>query len=326
MVRFLQQAFLILCLGAALTYAVDAPAADYPSRAVRIVVPYAPGGNSDVNARILAKVLAEQTNIPFVIENKVGASGFLGAASVAQAKPDGYTLLYATDTMTSAPFLVANLPVQVQMDFTPITQVIVSPFVVIVKKQLPVSNVTELMQYAKEHLDTFSWGVGTRGSPVQLAIERLNRTVGINALQVPYTGGGTAASALLAGEYTSTLLAVSAAKPLVESGDFKGLGFTLATRSSTLPDIPTVASQGFPGFEARAWYGIWGPKEMPDSLVATIHDLVATAMKDPDLIKRVQNVGDTIAVSARPADFAALVQKDLDSNKTFIESIGIKPQ
>ena len=287
----------VLCVGA-----LELPVAiaqEYPVRPVHITVPYAAGGGVDLTARIVAKTLSDQIGKPFVIENKPGASGFIGAGVVATSKPDGYSLLIAADTMTSAAYVVPNLTLDPRTELVPITQIAASPFVLITQPSVPASTVPELIKYAKDNPDKFRWGVGTKASPAHLAIERFNKVSGLSSRIGFYSGEAGAVTALLSGEVTAMLASSGAAQPLLKGGQAKAIAISTSKPSPNYPNLPTIASQGFAGFEAIAWYAVWGPKGLPDNLVQGIFKMVSKSLINDEVKKTVSDMGNVVQGSSR---------------------------
>lgn len=316
-----------VCLGLVLTHSLSAVAGAYPSRAVRLVVTVEAGGAADATARYLAKELAAQFKQPYVIENRPGVSGLVAVERVASAKPDGYTLLYAADTVAIAPFLVAGRqPVDVESDITPITLVGVAPFIFVVNPRIPVKAPTELVAYIKEHPGGFRWGVGGIGAPGQLAIERFSKLAGISALEVPYKGNGPAAIATLSGEVDGMVALSTSVKPLIDAGKLVGLGVASAEPVDNMPGLPTIASFGFPGYDAFTWFGLWGPKNMPAELAKQIRDQVAEAITAPDLQSEFAATGFMLKISNDPSDFAAYFKSELEKDGTVLKELNVPRQ
>ncbi|HTH97350.1 MAG TPA: tripartite tricarboxylate transporter substrate binding protein [Stellaceae bacterium] len=307
-----------------LAQSLPAHADTYPSRPVRMVVTVEAGGAADATARFLAKQLSAQAKQPYVVENRPGISGMVAVQRVSNAKPDGYTLLYAADGLAMAPLLVPGQPVNIEKDITPITIVGVSPFVFAVNPKVPVKTPKELVDYIKTHPNGFKWGIGGIGVAGQLAIERFSSLAGIHALEVPYKGNGPSIVAALSGEVDGIAALPAGLKPLIDSGKLIGLGVANAQKIETLPNVPTVASFGYPGFEALSWFGVWGPKNMPADLAETVRKQVAQAIQSPDLQKEFTRIGFTLKVSDSPADFGTYFKSEIDKDSEIMKKINMK--
>ena len=308
-------ALLVLC------HLPQAIAQDWPRQTVTFVVPYEPGGGNDAGTRFLAEKLGQQLKQTFVVVNRAGMSGISGSQYVSDMKPDGYTLLEAADTETSAPFILPNVTFDLERDLTPISKIGSTPFVWTINPKAPANNPKELLDFIKQHPTQFRWGVGGIGTPGDLAIEKINRAAGINPMKVPYKGNGPAVIALLSGEVDGMLASPPAVQSLVEAGKLKTVAVVSLKPLESFPGVPTLASFGFPGLEAGSWFGIWGPKGMPQELVMRIQTAIANAMADPDLQKKFAGAGIFVDVSKSPSEFAAYIRSNLESNRTLIREL-----
>ncbi len=302
-----------------------ARAQDYPNRAVRIIVPYAPGGGVDVTARILAQQLSDDTGQRYFIENKAGATGMVGSEAVSTSKPDGYTLLYIASTLATAPFLLSNIKLDVLNDLTPITQVAYSPYVIVVNPKITANNLKDLATFIKANPKEFGWAVGGIGSPDHLGIEHFNKLTGIKPLVVPYNGTGPAVAAVVAGEIAGAMLPPAIAKVNIDAGKLKGLGVTSLERAEVLPNIPTVASSGFPGFDSGTWYAVYGSKQMPPELAKTIHQQISKAAMSPMVKEKLRASGMSVSLSKDPASFAAFFEAEYKKYGALIKELNLKP-
>jgi tripartite-type tricarboxylate transporter receptor subunit TctC len=309
-----------LCLGFMVAQSVPA-LADYPDRTVRVVVTVQAGGTADATARYLAKQLSAQLKQPYVVENKPGISGIVAVEDVSNAKADGYTLLYAADVLAIAPSSIPNLSINVERDLTPITLVGAAPFVFVVNPRIPVKTPTELVAYIKSHPGGFRWGIGGVGTAGQLAIARFSKLAGINALQVPYKGNAPATLATLSGEVDGSVALYTTVKPLIDSGNLVVLGVASAEPVNGMPGVPTIASFGFPGYEALSWFGVWGPKNMPPELAAQVRNQVANALATPELKNEFARAGFAVTVSDNPAAFAAYFKSELSKDKMILQQL-----
>ncbi len=314
---------LAFCFGGLLLQSVPAFAEEYPSRAVRVVTTVEPGGMADASARYLAKQLSTTLKQPYVVENRPGISGIAAAERVSNAKPDGYTLLYAADVMAIAPSMLPNLSIDVQKDLTPITLVGVAPFVFVVNPKIPVKTPTELVAYIKQNPGGFRWGIGGLGTAGQLAIERFSNAAGITAPEVPYKGNAPAAVAAMSGEVDGIAALSVAVNPLIDSGKLTGLGVASAEKVDSSPGMPTIASFGFPGYEALTWFAVWGPKDMPPELAMQVRNQVAEAVNAPDLKEEFARTGLMVSVSDSPAAFAAYFKSELERNSAILKRLNL---
>lgn len=312
--------FLLLELAAA----QSSIAQKYPARAVRLIVNSSPGGGTDVAARFLAEQLSLDFKQNFVVENKPGASGMVGASAVAPLRPDGYTLLFASATIAIAPFLLSDLPVDVTRDLTPITLVAASPTVVAVNARIPASNPKELAAWIKQHPNEFRWGTSGIGTPDHLGIELFDKMAGISPMIVPYNGTGPSVAALLAGDIGGILAVSPSVKGLVDTGQLKNLGVTSAEPVDGLPGVPTIASLGFPGFESTVWFGIFGPANMPPDLAREIQQTIQKGLVAPAFIEKLRTSGLAVRISKDPADFAAYFRSEIKKYQSLVVERGIR--
>jgi tripartite-type tricarboxylate transporter receptor subunit TctC len=310
-----------LCLGLIVAQLAPAAADDYPARTVQLVVTVEPGGTADATARYLAKQLSDQLKQPYVVENKPGGAGIVAAENVSNARPDGYTLLYAADAMAIVPSSMPDLSINLQQDLTPITLVGVAPFVMVVNPRIPVKNPNELVAYIKQHPGGFRWGVGGIGTAGQFAIARFSQMAGINAMQVPYKGSAPATLATLSGEVDGTVALYTTVKALIAAGKLTALGIASPGAVDNMTGLPTIASFGFPGYKALSWFGIWGPKNMPADLAMQIRNQVASALTTPELKQAFANAGLTVTLSKNPTEFAAYFQTETQKDGEILRQI-----
>lgn len=260
-----------------------AMADSFPSRPIRIVVPYAAGGPTDALARIVGKSLQERLGQPVIIDNKPGASGMIGAAVVAAANPDGYTILINASLHVITPSLYAKPTNDPINDFTAITDLGSVPLIMVVNKDLPVKSVSDLITYAKANPGKLTFGSSGIGASSHLAGEMLKSLTAINMSHVPYRGSAPALSDTIAGHISMMIDTSPASLPHVEAGSLRVLGVSTAQRISVLPNVPTIAEAGVPGFEISSWYGVWGPKAMPQELVNRIQKEFAKTLAEPSI-------------------------------------------
>jgi tripartite-type tricarboxylate transporter receptor subunit TctC len=300
---------LALALAAAATGA--AFAADYPTKPIKIVVPYSPGGGADSVARIVAKRVSENVGQAIVIENKGGAGAILGTDQVAKAEPDGYTLLLGQSGPISInPAVYKSLPYDPVKDFAPITMTTAYPYVLVVNAELPARTLQEFVALARSKPDALNYGSTGVGAANHLVAELFNSKAGLKMTHVPYRGTALAVGDLVAGQLTMVFGDPISVLPHIKSGKLRALAVTSLERSSVAPEVPTVAESGYPGFEALAWHGILAPARTPPAVIRKLNAEIAKALADPAtkallVNQAMQTVGNT------PEEFAAFLQKDI---------------
>lgn len=317
----------ILCILLLATLPFAAKAQDFPSHVVRIVVPYPAGGGVDGLARPLADRLSKLWQQPVIVDNKPGASTTIGGEYVARAPADGYTLLLTSDSsITSNPFLfkVSNLdPIT---DLKPVTQLIDLHQMVVVHPSVTASTMKELVALAKQKPNTLNYGSYGNGSQPHLLFEMLRAETGAQIMQVPYRGIAPAITATIADDVQMTLGGPSTTGAYVDAGRLKALAIGRKERVAGFPEVPTLEEAGFPDIDPRSWFGLFAPKDTPDSLVDKIQRDVATVFADPEFRGPfVEKVGYT-GVASSPAAFRAFIVSDLQYKKRLISTAGIKPE
>ena len=280
MMRPLVKLMLALCLGTAVASAF---AQAYPARPVKVIIPFPPGGTLDTVGRQLAQRLGEQLGQTFVIENRPGGNGTIGADAVAKAPADGYTLLFNASTFVSAPMTMKSVPYGVVKDFSPIALVAKAPLSVAINKNLPITDVKSLIAYAKANPGKMSFAVGSIGSAGHLSTELLKRAGGINYLVVPYKGTAPAFQDLIGGQIDGFIDPILGSLQYHKSGMLRVVAVTSASRAPNLPEVPTVG-ETIPGYEFYSWYGLWGPAKLPDDvrvrLNAEVNKALASDMRE----------------------------------------------
>jgi tripartite-type tricarboxylate transporter receptor subunit TctC len=310
---------------AALSVALTAESADFPSRPVRIVVPSTPAGGLDVLARLLAPKLTEKWSQQIVIDNRAGAGGIIGTEIAAKATPDGHTLLLVAAGYSANPFLYKTLPYDTPKDFAPITILGFAPNVLVVHPSVAATSVKELIALAKQkpgQLTYASSGIGTSG---HLAMALLERSAGVKMIHVPYKGAGAATAAVVAGETQMLFSATAAVMPQVKSGRIRALAVTSSRRWRSMPDVPTVAEAALPGYAVDGWYAMLAPGKTPKSIVNTIYSDVADILKMPDVAARIQAAGFEVS-GMTPAEFAQYIDRELRKWGAVIREAGIKAE
>ena len=301
--------FLSLLLSSLLLVVAAASAlaqGNYPDRPVRIIVPFPAGGPADALARIVGERLAQSLGKTFVIENKAGAGGNIGMEQGARAAPDGYTLTLApVENLTVAPALYAKLPYDPVKDFAPITVLAVVPNVLIVHPSVPAKTVAELVALAKAKPGSLNYASPGNGSIPHLAAELFKRVAGVDVVHVPFNGVAPATNAVHTGEVQMFFAQSSSALPQWRAGKVVALGVATRKRLASAPELPTIAEQGFPDFEATSWYGLVAPAGTPSSIVERLHGEIVRALALPEVRERIAGLGaETVGNS--PSEFAAM--------------------
>ncbi|VFR43220.1 Tricarboxylate transport protein TctC [plant metagenome] len=303
----LRNAIAAMCL-AALSLMGTAAHAAFPERAITIVVPYAPGGASDTVARLLANRMADKLGTSIVVENKPGASGTIGANFVARAPADGYTVLYDATPYSINPQLFAKMPFAADA-LQPLSLVLLQPNTLIVKPDSPFKDVTSLVEAAKAKPGTINFASGGSGTVQRLAAELFRQQLGLDMVHIPYKSGGPAIVDVMGGQVDFMFSTVAAAYPLVSTGTLRALAVSSAQRSERLPDVPTVAESGVPGYEAYEWNGLFLPKGTPEAVSAKLHAVLVQVLDEAEVKQRLSDLGAQPAGST-PADFSAFLRKE----------------
>jgi tripartite-type tricarboxylate transporter receptor subunit TctC len=323
MTRIMAIAAAVVTLLSALVLAQPGHAADYPTRPVVLVLGFAPGGPSDVMARIFGKRLEQALGQPIVIENRTGAGGNVAAEQVARAAPDGYTLLLANSGILAAnAALYKRIGFDPEKDFTPITFVGAQANVLVVHPAVPARTLAELIAFAKANPGKVSFASGGHGTSPHLAAELLKAEAKINIVHVPYRGTGPALQDVVAGHIQMCFSSVSPVVPHIQSGTLRALGVSTPKRTALLPDVPTIHELAFPGFDAAAWHGLVAPAGTPKDVVATIHRAMMTTLNDPDVRKTFTDLGVDIG-GGSPEEFAAYIKSEIPKWTAIIRSAGI---
>ncbi len=311
--RFTTQAcikkFILAALASASAMSV-AGAAPWPQHTVTIVVPFSAGGTTDIVARLVGDKLGKKWGQTVVVDNKLGAGGNIGTAAVANAKPDGYTILMASGSiLTVNPHLYKNLPFDIKKDFVPITNVASGPMVVATSKQLKAKTLEELIAMARKNPKSLNMGSAGLGSQVHMAGENFSYAAGINMTHVPYRGEAASYTDLMAGQIDVVVGNIGAITPLYESGRINALAVTSKTRAPMLPNIPTAAEAGLPHFENYGWFGLIAPAGTPNDVVQKIQHDTAEVLAMSDIKKRLADQGMS-PVANSPKQFAAAIDKE----------------
>jgi tripartite-type tricarboxylate transporter receptor subunit TctC len=301
----------LLATGGALL-AAPARAQNYPDRPVRIVVPYPAGGTTDILARLVGQKVGERLGQPFVIENRSGATGVIGSEHVARSAPDGHTLLMGVNgPITISPAFRRDMPYEPLRAFAPVTLVASVAKLLVVNPQLPVRSVAELVAYAKARPGQLSFASSGTGATGHLAGEMFKLRAGLDIVHVPYRGGAPAMADVIAGRVAMQFEVLTQLLPQVRGGQLRALAVTSAERLPTLPDIPTVAEQGFPGFESRTWFGLLAPAGTPPAIVRRLRDEVVQVLTTPEMVQFLREQGAD-PIGNTPEQFAAFLREDTE--------------
>jgi tripartite-type tricarboxylate transporter receptor subunit TctC len=311
---------------AVLLLASTVSVAAYPDKPVRIIVPSPTGGGTDTSTRIIAPKIGELLGQQMVIDNRGGASGNIGAEIAARAAPDGYTLLAVIASHTSNPAMMRKVAYDMARDFAPISLTVTLPNVLISHPSLPTRTIRELIAFAKARPGQLQFASGGLGANQHLAMELFLNMAGLKMVHVPYKGVGPALVDVVAGHVPLMVGNILVAMPHVRSGRVRAYGVTSARRASGVPDIPTIAESGLPGYDAVQWYGLVAPAKTPADIVARLHGAVVKVLQDPEMRKRFQNDGAEATPSATPEAFAALIRADLAKWAKVVKDAGIQPE
>ncbi len=293
----------------------------YPNRPVRIIVGFTPGSATDVTARIFAQKFSEMWGVAVAVENVPGAGGTVGAARAAKAAPDGYTLKYgANGAMTIAPSLYAKLAYDPARDFTPISLLLAMPSIMAVNNDVPAKSFQELIAFARSQPGKLSYASPGAGTPQHIGVELLKILGGVDIIHVPYKGA--IFTDVIGGRVTMTLQNAAAILPTVRDGRLRGLAVTSLKRSPNMPEFPTIAESGFPGFEAVSWFGLFAPAGTSASIVNKLHQDTLKVLGQPDMRARFSQLGlDTVGNA--PGELAAIISSDVKKWAKVIKDAGI---
>jgi tripartite-type tricarboxylate transporter receptor subunit TctC len=314
-----------LLIGAVAALATPATAQSWPSKPVKIVVPFGPGGPADIYARILGQELTEALKQQFVIENKAGAGGTIGADIVAKAAPDGYTLLMMSNTLTTNETLLANKPYALMRDLVAVAPVNSSDLVMVISPSVKARTLSELIALAKAQPGKLAYASAGPGTPYHLAGELFKTMTGTDLLHVPHKNSGEARNDVMGGHVQIMFDAVTAMKGNIDAGQVRALGTTGEQRSTVLPDVPTVSEAGVPGYEATIWLGIMTPKGTPPEIVERLNAEITKIMAKPQIREAWAKQG-AVPMTMTPAQFDAFLRRDIDKWGKVIQQAGIKVQ
>jgi tripartite-type tricarboxylate transporter receptor subunit TctC len=314
-----------LLVALALMLAANAAGAEpFPSRPVHILVPYAAGGAVDVLARTLAQALSKTWG-QSVIDNRPGAGGIIASQVLTQAPPDGYTLILVASGHPLNQFIYPKLPYDTFKDFTAISEIASSPLVIVVAKNNPTKTLQEMLAAARAKPDTLSYGMSGNGTSAHLAGELLNAMAKVKITSIPYRGGAPALTAVISGEIPMSINPLAEVIGQIEGGTVRAIAVTTEKRSDVLPDVPTVAEEGVPGYDTAVWWGVLAPAGMPAELTAKIQHDLSEALRDPAVLAYLKKTGAT-PVGSTPQDFAAMMHAEADKWGPVIKAANIRAE
>ena len=314
-----------LLAAAAIALASPVAAQDYPSRAVRVIVPFGAGGPADVFGRQIAQVLSETLKQSFVVEDRPGAGSIIGTDAVAKSAPDGYTLLVMSNTHTTNESLVHNKPFQLMRDFEPVAGINYSDLVMVIHPSVPAKNLAEFIALAKAKPGELNYASSGPGTPYHMAGELFKAMTGTEIIHVPHKASGEARNSVIGGHVHMMLDAITTMAENVKAGQVRPLGTSYSKRSAVLPEVPTIAEAGVPGYEATVWLGLMAPKGTPQAIVDKLNAEVNKAINRPDL-KNMWAQQGAAPLAMTPAEFAVYVRKDIDKWASVVKAAGITQQ
>jgi tripartite-type tricarboxylate transporter receptor subunit TctC len=313
-------ALLACCIAAGVAQAADSA---YPTRAIRLVVPFAPGGGVDATARIFAPKLSEAMGQNWVVDNRTGAGGNVASEIVARANPDGHTVLLAIDTQLTANPSLYKLPFNVEKDLQPVVILAATDQIVVVHPGVPAKTLKEFVALAKQKPGEFRHGSGGVGSSNHLAAELLKKVTGIDIVHVPYKGAGPSIAGILGGEIQMNISSPASTIAFIKAGRLRALARTGSKRTKSMPDLPTVAESGYPGFDVIQWYGLVVPGATPKNIVMQIREAALKALKNPDVLTAMDRLGLEPEPITLP-DLVARIKKETATWAGIIKDAGIR--
>ena len=305
--------------------ALPAAAQTYPNRPIRLVVPSSPGGGTDITGRIVANKLSEQLGQQVVVDNRAGAGTIIGIEIAAKAPPDGYTLLMVLSTLAINPSMYAKLPYDALRDLAPISLAVLSPNILTVHPSVPAKTVKEFIALAKAKPGTITFGSAGQATSPHLSGELLKVLAKIDIVHVPFKGSGQSVISSISGEIAANFPSVPTAIPYIKAGKLRGLGVTMAKRTAALPDVPSIAEAGVPGYEATQWFGMLAPAGTPRPIIDRLNHEMVKLLKSPEVRDRLIADG-TDPAPTTPEEFGAYIKSETEKWTKVIKAAGIKPQ
>jgi tripartite-type tricarboxylate transporter receptor subunit TctC len=307
-----------------LVLAGAAAAQGYPNRPIRIVAPSTPGDAPDVIARMVADKLSVALGTQVIVDNRPGAGGVVGSEFVAKAAPDGYTLIMGNAGSHGINAAVyAKLPYDIQRDFAPVSQVAVAPNIFVVNPGIPATTIAEFIAYAKARPGQLGYASGGNGSSSHMSMELFKSMTGVDLIHVPYKGSSPALTDVVAGQDAVMSVNMPPAVPLVKAGKLRALAVTTSTRSPLMPEVPTIAESGLPGYETVAWFGVLAPAGTPKEIIDRLSAEIARIARSPEMRERLTSLGAE-PVGSTPEQFAAIIARDIAKWTALSKSVGIK--
>lgn len=317
------RAILVLALLAPGVFAGAGWGAEYPSRPIRLIVPYAAGGNADIVGRLVGQRLGENLGQQVVIDNRGGANSIIGTAAAAKAPPDGYTILLVAPAIATNPSMVRELPYDTLRDLAPISLVGSTPIILVAHPSVPARTLKELIALAKAGPGQMNYASSGHGSPANLAGALMNMMAGISLVHVTYKGTAQATNDVIAGHMHLAFPSMTSVLPHVKAGKLKAIGMTGLKRSQLAPDIPTVAEGGLPGYQASIWNGILAPAATPKPIIAKLHADIASVLGSPETRNRFTSLGADVE-SSSPEEFRAFIESEMKKWARVIKESGIR--
>lgn len=299
-----------LAVSASVANASAQPQPAYPNRPIRLVVPYATGAGTDIGVRIISPKLADALGQQVVVDNRPGAGGIIGAELAAKALPDGYTLVIGSISYTILPSVHKKLPYDFVRDFAPVSMLVAYPFLLVVNSSLPAKSVKELVALAKARPGQINYASAGNGTVSYLSAEYFKSLTGVSLVHVPYKGVATAIIGIFAGEASVGIYSVSATFPHIKAGRLRALAATGEKRSASVPDLPTVAEAGVPGYDVSTWFGVLAPAGTPKSIIAKLHGELTRIVQLPEIKERLA-ANDFEPVGSTPDEFGAFIRKEM---------------
>ncbi len=314
----------LLCALACTLAAGAAPAQQYPTKAIRWIVPFPPGGGTDVISRAVAQKLTEAWGHQVIADNRPGSGGTIGLAAAAKSPADGYTVVLGQlANVAIAPGLYSKLPYDPVKDLQPVTLVLSAPLILVAHPSLPAKNTKELLALARAKPDALTFGSPGNGTTGHLAAEMLKSATRAKMTHVPYKGASPAITALLGGEIAIYVSSIPPALPMIKAARLKALGVTSAKRTATLPDVPTISESGLPGYEVTNWYGVMMPVGVPKDILTKLHTEIVRILRMPDVQQRFQGEGGDVAPNT-PEQFAAFIKSEIAKWSTAVKESGAR--
>jgi tripartite-type tricarboxylate transporter receptor subunit TctC len=310
-------------LGAAFAGAQLCAASEYPNKPIKMVIPYTPGGSIDTVGRMVADQLQRQLGQPIVIENLPGASGVLGSLNVKKAKADGYTLLFNASSQVYMPLVVAKKTYDAEQDFTPVGQIGYVPLLVAVNNDVPAKNLGEFAALVRANPGKYTWATSGLGTTSHLSEEMINRALKLNMEIIAYKGAIPQLTDVVGGHVSAAVSPMPGVRSFVQGARLRAIAITSKTRVASMPDVPTVAESGIPGFELLSWYGIWGPAGMPEAVTNRLNSEIAKAVDTPALKAKFTELS-FVPAKSNPEQFRKLIREDLSKIGQAVKEANIR--